>query len=258
MFQEERMQLIVEHLHKHNRISADDIVTLFDVSRDTARRDLIKLEEQDAIIRTRGGAILPPPPQKFRSYKDRLLDVSEEKRAIGKLAAAIVRQGEIIILDSSTTVQACAENLNGKSCTVITNSIHSADLLSNHTAVQIRLLGGKVDKEQRYVYGTSVIETLSHYYVDKAFIGIGGITMDGFSASEEEGKIKHQMMKAAKKVIVLADQSKFDKRYGYRFADWSLVDVLITDQWPTQEWLVFLAEQQVEILIPEPTDDKEL
>lgn len=59
MFQEERMQLIVEHLRKHNRISADDIVALFDVSRDTARRDLIKLEEQDAIIRTRGGAILP-------------------------------------------------------------------------------------------------------------------------------------------------------------------------------------------------------
>lgn len=63
MFQEERMQLIVEHLRKHNRISADDIVALFDVSRDTARRDLIKLEEQDAIIRTRGGAILPLLPK---------------------------------------------------------------------------------------------------------------------------------------------------------------------------------------------------
>ncbi|WP_440117370.1 DeoR/GlpR family DNA-binding transcription regulator [Paenibacillus sp. QZ-Y1] len=258
MFQEERMQLIIQHLHKHNRISADEIVTLFDVSRDTARRDLIKLEDQDAIIRTRGGAILPPPPQESKSYKDRLLYVSEEKRAIGKLAAAIVRQGENIILDSSTTVQACAENLNGKSCTVITNSIHSADLLSNHTAVQIRLLGGKVDKEQRYVYGAPVLETLSHYYVDKAFIGIGGMTMDGFSASEEEGKIKHKMMQAAKQVIVLADHSKFDKRYGYRFADWSLVDVLITDQWPSKEWLAFLTELQVEILIPEPTEDKEL
>ncbi|WP_405155702.1 DeoR/GlpR family DNA-binding transcription regulator [Paenibacillus sp. FSL K6-0108] len=258
MFQEERMQLIIEHLRKHNRISADDIVSLFDVSRDTARRDLIKLEEQDAIIRTRGGAILPVPPDERRSYKDRLLHISDEKRAIGKLAAAIVRQGEHIILDSSTTVQTCAENLNGKSCTVITNSIYSAELLSNHTAVEIRLLGGKVDKEQRYVYGTSVIETLSHYYVDKAFIGIGGITMDGFSASEEEGKIKHKMMQAAKQVIVLADHSKFDKRYGYRFADWSLVDMLITDQWPSQDWRNFLAEQQVEILIPEPTIEKEL
>lgn len=258
MFQEERMQLIIEHLRKHNRISADEIVTLFDVSRDTARRDLIKLEEQDAIIRTRGGAILPSPPREYISYKDRLLHVSEEKRAIGKLAAAMVRQGENIILDSSTTVQACAEHLNGKSCTVITNSIHSADLLSNHSAVHIRLLGGKVDKEQRYVYGASVIETLSHYYVDKAFIGIGGITMDGFSASEEEGKIKQKMMQAAKEVFVLTDHSKFDKRYGYRFADWSLIDVLITDQWPSDEWRNFLNEQQVEILIPEPTEDKEL
>lgn len=258
MFQEERMQLIIEHLRKHHRISAEEIVSLFDVSRDTARRDLIKLEEQEAIIRTRGGAILPSPPQEFKSYQDRLKYVSEEKRAIGQLAAALVRSGEMIILDSSTTVQSCAENLNGKSCTVITNSIHSADLLSNHTAVQIRLLGGQLDKEQRYVYGAPVIETLSHYYVDKAFIGIGGFTMDGFSASEEEGKIKHQMMKSAKKVIVLADHSKMGKRYGYRFADWTLVDVLITDQWPDQEWLDFLNEQKVEILIPEPTQDKEL
>ncbi|MCM3172764.1 DeoR/GlpR family DNA-binding transcription regulator [Paenibacillus sp. MER 99-2] len=258
MFQEERMQLIIEHLRKHNRISVEEIGSLFDVSRDTARRDLIKLEEQDSIIRTRGGAILPSPPQEFRSYKDRLLYVSEEKRAIGKLAAAIVRQGEHIILDASTTVQACAENLNGKSCTVITNSMHSADLLSNHASVEIRLLGGKVDKEQRYVYGAPVIETLSHYYVDKSFIGIGGLTMDGFSASEEEGKIKYRMMQAAKQVIVLADHSKFNKRYGYRFADWSLVDILITNQWPSPEWRTFLAEQQVEILIPEPTEDKEL
>lgn len=93
--------------------------------------------------------------------------------------------------------------MNGKSCTVITNSLHSAELLSNHTAVQIRLLGGKLDKEQRYVYGTPVIETLSHYYVDKVFIGIGGLTLDGFSASEEEGKIKHQMMKSAKRSLCL-------------------------------------------------------
>lgn len=82
MFQEERMQLIIEHLRKHNRISADDIVSLFDVSRDTARRDLIKLEEQDAIIRTRGGAILPVPPDERRSYKDRLLHISDEKELL--------------------------------------------------------------------------------------------------------------------------------------------------------------------------------
>lgn len=258
MFQEERLQLIIEHLRKHSRISADEIVTLFDVSRDTARRDLIKLEEQEAIIRTRGGAILPSPPLEFKSYKERLLHVSEDKRAIGKLAAALVREGEIIILDSSTTVQACAENLNGKSCTVITNSMHSADLLSNHAAVDIRLLGGKINKDQRYVYGASVIETLSRYYVDKAFIGIGGLTMQGFSASEEEGKIKYQMMQAAKQVIVLADHSKFDRQYGYRFADWSLVDVLITNQWPSADWLAFLEEQQVEILIPESIKEKEL
>lgn len=66
------------------------------------------------------------------------------------------------------------------------------------------------------------------------------------------------MMKSAKKVIVLADHSKMGRRYGYRFADWTLVDVLITDQMPNQEWIDFLTEQQVDLLIPEPTQEKEL
>ncbi|WP_018887725.1 DeoR/GlpR family DNA-binding transcription regulator [Paenibacillus massiliensis] len=251
MFQEERMQLIMEYLRKHQRISADDIVTLFDVSRDTARRDLIKLEEQDALVRTRGGAILPSAHGEYRSYNDRLQYVSEEKRAIGKLAAALVRKGDHIILDSSTTVQACAEYLHQKDCTVITNSIHSADTLSNHSAVDIHLLGGRLQKEQRYLYGPSVFEALDHYYVNKAFIGVGGVARQGLYSGVEDGKIKHKMMQQAEQVIVLADHSKLNRRSMYRFADWSHVHLFITDQPLSAEWREFLEKQQVEILIPE-------
>ncbi|WIV20146.1 DeoR/GlpR family DNA-binding transcription regulator [Paenibacillus polygoni] len=257
MYQEERMQLIMDHLANAGRISIEEICQQFDVSRDTARRDLIKLEEQDLIVRTRGGALLPSPIQEFKNYKDRLVTVSEEKKKIGKLAAALVRKGDRIILDSSTTVQACAEFLHAENCTVITNSINSADLLSEKESVDIRLLGGILHKEHRYVYGASVIETLSHYYVEKAFIGVGGVTTDGLSANDEEGKVKRKMMEQAEMVIVLADHSKFGRNYFYRFADWSLVDVIITDQLPSTSMMDFFEQHQVEVLVPDSSEEQE-
>ncbi|SDX29806.1 DeoR/GlpR family DNA-binding transcription regulator [Paenibacillus sp. PDC88] len=256
MYQEERMQLIMDHLANSGRISIEEICSIFEVSRDTARRDLIKLEDQDLIVRTRGGALLPSPIQEFKNYKDRLTTVSNEKKAIGRLAAALVRKGDRIILDSSTTVQACAEYLHPQDCTVITNSINSADLLSDKDSIQIRLLGGILHKEHRYVYGASVIDTLSNYHVEKAFIGVGGVTTDGLSSDDEEGKVKFKMMEQADTVIVLADHSKFGRNYFYRFADWSMVDIMITDRSPDKEMLDFFKKNQVEVLIPD--DDQEV
>ncbi|AOK91751.1 DeoR/GlpR family DNA-binding transcription regulator [Paenibacillus polymyxa] len=252
MYQEERMLKIVDYLQLHKRISVDDICEFFNVSRDTARRDLVKLEEHQKIIRTRGGALLPTlHHDPIGNYNERLLTVSEEKQVIGQLAASMVRDKDRIILDSSTTVQACAERLNVQECSVITNSINQADVLSGKDGVSIHLLGGRLQKEHRYVYGSSVIATLSHYFVDKAFIGIGGISAHGLSLiHEEDGMLKHQMMKQADQVIILADHSKFGINFPYRFADLSEVNIVITDRLPEPAMLEILQHYDVEVVIP--------
>ncbi|WP_068498792.1 DeoR/GlpR family DNA-binding transcription regulator [Paenibacillus kribbensis] len=252
MYQEERMLQIVDYLQLHKRISVDDICEIFSVSRDTARRDLVKLEEHQKIIRTRGGAILPSlHHDSIRNYNERLLTVSEEKQVIGQLAASLVRNKDRIILDSSTTVQACAEKLNVQECSVITNSINQADVLSRKDGVSIHLLGGRLQKEHRYVYGSSVVATLSHYFVDKAFIGIGGISAHGLSLiHEEDGMLKHQMMKQADQVIILADHSKFGKKFPYRFADLSEINIVITDRLPDPEMLEIFQHHDIEVIVP--------
>ncbi|MFS8213115.1 DeoR/GlpR family DNA-binding transcription regulator [Paenibacillus sp. S29] len=252
MYQEERMLKIVDYLQLHKRISVDDICEFFNVSRDTARRDLVKLEEHQKIIRTRGGALLPTlHHDSIGNYNERLLTVSEEKQVIGQLAASMVRDKDRIILDSSTTVQACAERLNVQECSVITNSINQADVLSGKDGVSIHLLGGRLQKEHRYVYGSSVIATLSHYFVDKAFIGIGGISAHGLSLiHEEDGMLKHQMMKQADQVIILADHSKFGINFPYRFADLSEVNIVITDRLPEPAMLEILQHYDVEVVVP--------
>lgn len=252
MYQEERLIAILNYLENNKRISADQICTLFDVSRDTARRDLVRLEEDQKIVRTRGGAILPTPRHEIRDYANRLKMVSSEKKRIGQRAASLIRDGERIILDTSTTVQACSENMGEIPCTVITNSINQAEILSSNPNADILLLGGMLQKEHRFLYGSSVIEKLSQYQVDKAFIGVVGLSGSGLTlAHEEDGMVKRKMISQADQVIVLADHTKIGVTEFFRFAELSDIDLLITDKMPDKAFIDILQRFNVELLIAE-------
>ncbi|MCR6109803.1 DeoR/GlpR transcriptional regulator [Bacillus sp. A301a_S52] len=248
MYQEERLIAIISYLKQHKRISVEQICTLFDVSRDTARRDLVKLEEEKSIVRTRGGALLPSHVE-LKPYLSRLETVSEEKKKIGKLAASLIYEGDRVILDTSTTVQACAEQLDNINCTVITNSINQADVLSNKSNINIQLLGGTLEKDHRFLYGASVVNKLSEYYADKAFIGVIGISEEGLTiAHEEDGVVMRKMMQQAKQVIVLADHTKLGNTDFFKYAHLSDVDLLITDKIPPKPFSELLQQYDVELL----------
>lgn len=250
MFQEERLLSIIDYLKEKKRISVDDICSLFDVSKDTARRDLVKLEEDQAIIRTRGGAILPSTQHEIKDYSNRLSIVSTEKKRIGKKAASLISPGDYIILDTSTTVQACAEHLDEIECTVITNSINQADILSKNPNAHIQLLGGEFHKEHRYLFGTSVIEKLSHYHADKTFMGVVGISEKGLTvAHEEDGMVMRKMMQQADQVIILADHTKIGVTGYFRFATLQDIDLFITDKEPDEKFQKLLEKHGVELLI---------
>ncbi|KKI89129.1 DeoR faimly transcriptional regulator [Bacillus sp. SA1-12] len=250
MYQEERLRLIIDYLKKEKRISVDEICKIFDISRDTARRDLVRLEEEKAIIRTRGGAILPSTKHIIKDYSNRLSLVSEEKKRIGKKAAELINSGDTIILDTSTTVQACAEHLMELECTIVTNSINQADLLSKNPHARIQLLGGEFHKEHRYLFGTSVIEKLSQYHVDKTFIGCYGLSENGITvAHEEDGMVMHKMMQQADQVILLADHTKIGVTGYFRCSTLQDIDLFITDQEPDESFQELLKKHGVELLI---------
>lgn len=250
MYQEERLQMILKYLDEHKRINVEEICNLCSVSRDTARRDLVKLEERGSILRTRGGALLPTLSKDIQSYKDRLYNVSKEKRAIGKLGASLIKSGDKVIMDTSTTVQGCSEFLRVDNCTIITNSINQADILSNKPEVNIHLLGGKLDQEQRFLYGPSVISMLSNYYVDKTFIGACGLTEGGvMTASEEDGFVMKKMIEQADQVILLTDCSKFGKKGFFKVADLSQIDILITDQLPDKSLMDAFNQYEINVML---------
>ncbi|MEC3884294.1 DeoR family transcriptional regulator [Halobacillus litoralis] len=250
MYQEERLIGVLQFLKENRRISIDQMCEMFDISRDTARRDLVKLEERKAIVRTRGGAILPRTHTTIQDYSHRLKTVSFEKQQIGSKAVSFIRPGDKIILDTSTTVQACANQIRPMDITVITNSIHQAEILSNVESVSIQLLGGFLQKEHQFLYGASVIERLKSYHVDQAFIGVVGISDSGLSiAHEEDGMVKRNMIKQAEQVIVLADHTKFGVTEFFTFAELEDVDVIITDQLPDEEFQQRLQEHHVDLIV---------
>ncbi|WP_027624142.1 DeoR/GlpR family DNA-binding transcription regulator [Clostridium lundense] len=252
MYQEERMQLIIDYLNKNKRISVDQICKLYDVSRDTARRDLVNLENQGAIIRTHGGAILPVPKEDVKSYSERLLFDVEEKHKIAKLSASLIKEKDTVILDTSTTVQACAELLENKECTILTNSINVADILSKKPNIKTFLLGGKLNNEHRYLYGNATVNMLSYYFADKAILGALAISSNGITvADDEDAAVMRKMIEQSKESIVLADHKKFNKTASFKVCNLCQIDLIITDQYPDKEFMKTLEGNNVNLIVIE-------
>ncbi|MBY9079430.1 DeoR/GlpR transcriptional regulator [Paenibacillus sp. HN-1] len=250
MYQEERIDAIMKHLSQYERIGVQEVCQQFNISRDTARRDLLKMEEQGLLIRTHGGAILPKKTKEVYDYNERLIREGDEKREIGAFAASLVKSGEFIMMDASTTVQFAAENIAAQNLVAVTNSIDIADVLSKKPSIRIHLLGGELNPQHRFVYGQSTIDKLADYQVDKLFLGACGISSRGVSyPHEEDGRVKREMIKRANQVIVLADHTKFHVQMFYRIAELEAIDLLITDQRPDQAMIDILHEHKVELLI---------
>ncbi|MCA0755949.1 DeoR/GlpR family DNA-binding transcription regulator [Paenibacillus sp. N4] len=250
MFQEERIAAIMEHLKQHERIDIKEICRLFDVSRDTARRDLLKMEELGLILRTHGGAVLPKKTKEVYEYKERLGRESGEKHEIANLAASLIKTGDFIMMDASTTVQFAAEQLSAENIVVVTNSIDIADVLSKKEKVRTCLLGGELHSQHRFLFGQSTIAKLADYHANKLFLGACGITANGLSyPHEEDGAVKREMIRRADQVIVLADHTKFGEQMFYKIAELDAVDLLITDKKPNEAMMATLIEHQVELLV---------
>ncbi|WP_436664386.1 DeoR/GlpR family DNA-binding transcription regulator [Alicyclobacillus acidoterrestris] len=220
LFQEERLEKIMNHMMEHRRISVQEICDLFGVSRDTARRDVVKLTERGMVVRTQGGAILPSIPHYGGSYFERVNLDSTVKSEIGRVAATLVDDEDFIILDTSTTVLYLTDYIHASNVTIVTNGIDIAACLADKDNCTIHLLPGKLNKLHRFVYGSSTVKSLSEYQVNKVFLGGGSITEEGiFTSDEEEAALKRQMIQQADEVILLADHLNLEDGCSQKWLD---------------------------------------
>lgn len=240
MLAQERHQIIIDLINKHRVVKVQDLMATFNVSIETVRRDLDYLESQGHLRKVYGGAVISEKLAEEPSYSVREVAHLEEKRQIGIKCAELVKDGETLIIDLGTTTLEVAKNLKRKkNLTVITNAINIALELINVKDFRVFLAGGLLRYGDLSCSGFLTSGFLKQFNVDKAIIGVGGITLeDGISDYHvEEAGTRRLMIEQSNKVIAVADYSKFGVKAFTKVCDLSDVDVLVTD-WNVDEQLL--------------------
>lgn len=242
MYTEERQSKILNSLSTAGRIDVSELSSMFQVSRETIRRDLRLLEREHKLLRTHGGAILPEQDASAFKPKDAAEPSVEvrttlnipEKEIICKYAAARIVNGDTIFVDNSTTCihlyQYIPQNMQ---ITFLTNSIPflvecAKTSCPNHTIV---CLGGILKKTNLSIYGNVALENAKQYFPSKAFISCTGITDQSqvTDSGIQEIDIKKTLLSVSKEVYLLADHTKFRSAGQVYLSSLSEMDYIITD-----------------------------
>ncbi len=228
----QRRVIILDQLEAEGQVDVISLSKALKVSEVTIRNDLKRLEQKNALIRARGGAIKIDRVGIDFALSDKNKQNYEQKRRIGKAASELVEEGDTIILDSGTTTMEITKNLaNITELTVITNALNIASQLAEHPRANVIIPGGFLRKNSLSLIGATAEESFKNYFCDKLFLAV-----DGFSAAYglstpnvEEAHLNRVMMAISKQVIVVADSSKFHKRSFAFIAPISDIDILVTD-----------------------------
>jgi len=239
----ERRMRIVEALKTRKTATVAEMMEWLGASQATIRRDLIWLNEQGLITRTRGGALAISqvqniPRRTSPSHEQRFNEYVQEKRAIGQCAAEYIADGDAIIIDSGSTSHYLLPYLAKKrDIIIITNSFDVGSelvtLAATNSSLTVVFTGGTLDIRARSFIGMTAEHALTQFFVDKAFLGVRGISLKhGFTNPViEEIPVKRQMLKSAQQVIVLADHTKFDRTFAGLIAPINAAHVIITDEY---------------------------
>lgn len=220
-------------LNKKGDVSVVELSKKYLVSEVSIRNDLGILEKKGMLIRTRGGALKKQANNFDISLNQRLSTNLQEKKRIGLKASEFIQDGNTIVMDSGSTTIELAKNLKSlKGLKIITNSLPIADIVADFEDVEVIILGGILRKEMRSLVGSLAENNLLNYNCDIAFIGTDGIDSEyGISTPIfSEATLGRTMIEIAKKVIVVSDSSKFEKRSFAKIADISSIDIIITDK----------------------------
>ncbi|MBD8513678.1 DeoR/GlpR transcriptional regulator [Photobacterium sp. CAU 1568] len=251
MTQEERLIHLTSLIEQQGKVTLNDICEQFTVSRDSARRDLVKLTQQPGIQRIRGGAVRTSVSARLEPYSGKV--ISEAKQQLAQCAAQLIDDDDHLLLDTSTTLTLMARYIH-RPATVITNSVDILQQLADNPHVAVHLLGGKFDAFHRAVLGHQAEKQLADYRVNKAFIGVCALSEHGLSTNnEQEASLKKAMMAQAQQVVVVCEQHKLGQNNFHHVCGLAGIDVLITDQPLTNTYAELFDSHDIQVIVASTT-----
>lgn len=249
MYQEERVYKILQELKERNTLSKREIMSMFDISRDTARRDIVKLVEEGVAVRTHGGITVAAMLPEIQSYYKRMPVNSAVKKELAKRAAAYCASHRVCFLDVSTTIEELCEHIPADMI-VFTNALPNAMRLAEKDC-EVHMLGGRLNRNNLFFTGHVPLNQLNDVRFDIAFLGASSILEDGIYTQEQDDALfKRMVVERSSSVCVVADDSKFLKTNRYRSVPLTDIDVIVTNAAPPNHILGMLLRADIKMDLP--------
>jgi DeoR family transcriptional regulator, fructose operon transcriptional repressor len=233
MLAEQRRSMILKTLKaRATGVSVVELGELLQVSTMTIRRDLELLEGQHQVRRIHGGATVLQEDT-GEPFLLRSTTASLEKASIGILAASLVDDNDVILLDAGTTTLALASRLpRDISLTVITHALPIAQALCAYENIKTVFLGGMLKRKEQCAVGPLVLQALARFNADKFFLSATGFDLERGPSDPDllEVEIKQAMIRAANRVILLVDSTKSGQVHLVQIASWSSIHTMVSDQ----------------------------
>jgi DeoR family fructose operon transcriptional repressor len=252
MLVEERRQRVLEYVTERGFVALADLARALETSESTIRRDLDYWDQRGVIRRTHGGAMFLTdnglPALEERSSRE-----LDEKRIIGKAAAARIRDGDTILLDGGTTTLEVARFLVGRPLQIVTNSLPIANLFANSRETDLVILGGFVYPKTGVALGPLTVKMMEGINVRQSIMSVGGITAKGlFNSNLLLVETELAMMRCADEVVVVADHTKIGRQALALLCQLPEIDTLIVDNALSEPQRALLDQNDVRVLLAGP------
>lgn len=250
----ERRNAILEKLQAEHRVVVSELSEIYEVSEETIRRDLDKLENEGLVIKSYGGAVLNENTNLELPFNIRKNRNVVGKQKIAEMISERIGEGEHIFLDASSTAVAVARAIKGiKKLTVITNSLEIAIELLDAPGCKVISTGGAATGSSFALVGQVTDQVIRSYYVDKAIVSAKAFDMEaGFTEGDERhAHNKQSMLTCAKEKILAVDHSKFGRISFAKICDIKDITTIVTDRRPEAEFLRRFEDLGVECIYPE-------
>lgn len=251
MASKDRLNFIRQKVLTEKKVVVAQLSSQLDVTEETIRRDLEKLETQGILTRTYGGAILNSEgAHECVSFYKRAAVGTEAKQKIARKALELLQNKTTVAADSSSTVMETLRLLRDRrDVTLLTNSVEALRELSTGE-LSVISTGGVLNRNSLSMQGSIAKNTIQNYNVDILLMSCKGLSKDkgALDSNEAEAEVKKVMAAQAVQVALLLDHSKFDRVAFVQLADLDRIDYVITDEKPSEDWLQLFCKSHVQIL----------
>ena len=251
----ERRGRLLDLIRVRGFAALEELVRELGVSESTIRRDLDALEEQGAAKRTHGGVLYAGGMPRLAEFDERQPSHWAAKRAIAVKAAEVITDGETVLLDGGTTTYEVARLLVGRSLQVVTNSLPVANLFASESRTDLVLLGGYVSPRTGVCLGPYANELLARLHVTTTILSAAGIADEGlFNAHLQLAETEQAMLRAAGRVVVVADSSKFGQKSLTLVSPLDAIDLVVSDNGLPDDWRQKIAAAGSQLIVAQVPD----